>query len=160
MHGNVRIGECITSPALKMLNDRDVTMRAEMSRQIQQACGITGFNLYGPLTEINPTSGEKNKKEWSSMMYPELKKLVRRFDVSLAYGWLIVNNLLSATEDPSQRRLAWRLWGIVSLAMDRGRLETGGMSTNSLIILFYCCLQLWMHLTQQPPTAVRMSLSV
>jgi len=32
------------------------------------------------------------------------------------------------------------------------------MSTDSLIILFYCVLQLYINLTLQPPTAVLMSL--
>lgn len=86
MHGNVRIGEAITSPALKILNLRDRPAREALSRDIAQSCGITGFGLYGPLSEPNPTTGEKNTKEWSSLMYPEMKKLVRRFDVSLAYG--------------------------------------------------------------------------
>lgn len=86
LHGNVRISECITGPALKLLNERPEDVRREISRQIQVDCDIGCFNLYGQLTELNPTTGEKNKREWSSMMWPELKKLLRRFDVSLAYG--------------------------------------------------------------------------
>ena len=85
LHTNMRVTECVCDDCMMKCNTASLKEREEHSRHIRNDCGVTGFHFFGKKNEPGK-HGQLNALEWTNLQWPQLKRILYRFDLGRIYG--------------------------------------------------------------------------
>lgn len=82
LHTRMRLSECFSTPPLSKCNTSSHS--AALAERIREDCGLSHFRFFGKKGDVG-AHGKTNQLQWTNMQWPQLRKLMHGFDLSLVY---------------------------------------------------------------------------